>query len=430
MSELKVGDILLQGVTIYCDKLNDVNGWNWFLYSDIRPYSATGLSGITGLSTNGSAPISYVVENNFKVLSIYNHEIKMEENVPLVVKDNGVVVKLTKTAAKAATASTAGNTEYYTGDDGKYYVNNNGTYEEIAENSWVIPALGYTVTWKNGEKVLETDEHVAAGTVPSYDGDAPTKEGCTFAGWTDGENTYGINDALPEVTGDVTYTAVFTYNDGVGAKVIGHSISLNGDVAVNFYMELAPEIAQSETAYMHFTIPNGTKTTELDVPVSQATVNGNYYVFKCNVAAKDMYATVTARIIDGETLGDEYTYSVKEYADYLLTNADADGTELQQAYAAAAPLVEKMLNYGAYAQKYFAPDTTDDDLANVGHVVDISGVTAETIGKSTYTKELNGVAEFSGATLSLKSQTTLSLYFTSDVDTCLVIRRLSDVESA
>ena len=78
-----------------------------------------------------------------------------------------------------------------------------------------------------------------------------------------------------------------------------------------------------------------------------------------------------------------------------------------------------MLNYGAYAQLYFTPDTDPALLANVGRESDLGGVTAETIGKSTYTNELNGVAEFSGATLSLKSQTTLSLYFTSDVDLTL-----------
>ena len=271
----------------------------------------------------------------------------------------------------------------------------------------------YTVTWKDGDDVLETDDGVLEGTVPTYDSVEPTNDSRTFIGWTDGKNTYAP-DALPEVTGDVTYTAVFHFNDGVGARVAGYTLSLEGDVAVNFYMELDPTIAASETAYMHFTIPNGSKTTELDVPVSQATVKGKYYIFKCNVAAKDMNATVTGQIIDGEKHGDEYTYSVRDYADYLFDNADENGTDLQKEYAKAAPLVEKMLNYGAYAQKYFAPNTADEDLANVGHVVDISGVTADMIGKSAYTENLNGVAEFSGATLSLKSQTTLSLYFTSD----------------
>ena len=64
----------------------------------------------------------------------------------------------------------------------------------------------YTITWKNGETVLETDADVEEGTIPIYDGSKPEKEADAqysyeFAGWT------------PEVVaanGDATYSAVFT----------------------------------------------------------------------------------------------------------------------------------------------------------------------------------------------------------------------------
>ena len=75
----------------------------------------------------------------------------------------------------------------------------------------------YTVTWKNWDgSVLETDENVAKGSTPTYDGEAPAKAAdaqntYTFAAWDDGTTTYvlGVDD-LPAVTADVTYTAVFT----------------------------------------------------------------------------------------------------------------------------------------------------------------------------------------------------------------------------
>ena len=72
----------------------------------------------------------------------------------------------------------------------------------------------YTVTWKNGDTVLETDTDVAEGTTPTYDGETPTKAEdenytYTFAGWSDGTTTYGLSDTLPNVTADVTYTATF-----------------------------------------------------------------------------------------------------------------------------------------------------------------------------------------------------------------------------
>ena len=54
--------------------------------------------------------------------------------------------KLTKTAAKAATCTEAGNSEYYTcGTCGKFFSDKDGK-TEIAKDSWVINALGHKMT--------------------------------------------------------------------------------------------------------------------------------------------------------------------------------------------------------------------------------------------------------------------------------------------
>ena len=101
------------------------------------------------------------------------------------------------------------------------FVNENGAGFEMSLNDdgeaqfvAAAPAT-YTVTWKNGDDPIEIDEGVAYGTSPSFDGTAPAKAADTyytyaFSGWRCGDTTYGLNDTLPPVTGDATYTATFT----------------------------------------------------------------------------------------------------------------------------------------------------------------------------------------------------------------------------
>ena len=210
-----------------------------------------------------------------------------------------------------------------------------------------------------------------------------------------------------------TYTDTKTaFEDGIGASLVGHSISLDGDIAVNFYMELSDSVvAHRDTAYMHFTIPTGKTTTEQDILVKGARIvesdDKTYYVFKCRVAAKEMTSEIKAQMIDGDQHGTEYTYSVKEYADYLLEHADE-----REDLARAVPLVKAMLNYGAYSQVYFDKNPSalaNADLKESEKILDnvTIDIADPVIG------ELPDGTTFEGATLSLKSETTLSLYFKS-----------------
>ena len=197
---------------------------------------------------------------------------------------------------------------------------------------------------------------------------------------------------------DVVISVLFDFEDNVGARLAGHSISLKGNIGVNFYMELSDAVANDPNAYMHFTIPSGDQTFAEDVLVKDAEHDGNYYVFKCSVAAKDMDSTIYAQLNNGEPIGTIYEYSVKQYADYLIDNADDDHPEYQR----AKPLVEAMLQYGRHAYVYFNNDVADEALNTT---VPVKGSSVENMPAG---------VEFDGATLSLKSLTTLSLYFVKE----------------
>lgn len=301
----------------------------------------------------------------------------------------------------------------------------NGT----AEN-FVSDQSGYNVCLNDdGEAVLkrvytitlDTIENgsVEASAATAYEGDTITltvtpDEGYSVTGVTVNGAEITPKDGVYSFVmpnEDVTVSAAFGFADEIGARLLGHSLSLDGDIGVNFYMELSDSIANSDTAYMHFTIPAGDITTQTDVKVADADkveLGGKtYYVFKCQVAAKEMTSEIKAQIIDGTREGTIYTYSVKEYADYLLAHT-ADNAE----YAKAAPLVKAMLNYGAYSQLNF--DKNPGALANSGltdaekELGDISIDIADPV--------INNLPEgttFEGASLSLKSETTLSLFFKS-----------------
>ncbi len=102
---------------------------------------------------------------------------------------------------------------------GEFYltINRTGSWGEFSLRVVVTEnAPTYTVTWNNWDGTeLEKDGNVEEGTTPTYNGATPEKEEddentYEFAGWTDGTNTYGLDDELPEVTADVTYTDTFT----------------------------------------------------------------------------------------------------------------------------------------------------------------------------------------------------------------------------
>jgi len=199
-------------------------------------------------------------------------------------------------------------------------------------------------------------------------------------------------------------------------KLAGYTLSLGGDIGVNCYMELSDDVVKSNTAYMQFTLPDGSVEK---VPAEEAEKkvdkNGKtYYIFSCGVPAKEMTDTVTAQMfLDENTEGTTYTYTIKKYAEYILEH-QAEKEE----YKKAVPLIKSMLNYGSYAQQYFKHRNKPEQLANKSDYISeeekkVSSVTADNLLRFKNTApQKNDWVKFEGSNLSLLSETTLRLYFT------------------
>ena len=220
------------------------------------------------------------------------------------------------------------------------------------------------------------------------------------------KNTYGEH---PDLDNDGKCDDCGAIIDGIGAKLAGYSLSLTGNIGVNFYMELSDKILADKDAYMQITLPNGTVTK---VPVSEAQPNTTikqgttYYRFPCEVASYEMTQDIKAQMFDGNgKCGKEYTYTVRDYAQYLIDHVDL--------YQDAYPFAMAMLNYGASSQKYF--NKAVDDLANKylnDEEQEIPDRFDGYIDKFTAKKAENDVlGQFAGLNMVLESETTLNIFY-------------------
>ncbi|SFC68567.1 GDSL-type esterase/lipase family protein [Ruminococcus albus] len=114
-----------------------------------------------------------------------------------------IVVTYTKTEAKEPTCTNAGNSEYYTGSDNKYYKLENGVYTEISKNSWVIAPKGHnygTPQWTWNDDLTAKAEFICedCGDVIVIDADVTSKI---------------IAEATYTTEGKITYTAKVVFED-------------------------------------------------------------------------------------------------------------------------------------------------------------------------------------------------------------------------
>ncbi|MDE6673029.1 MAG: hypothetical protein K2K16_12680 [Ruminococcus sp.] len=221
------------------------------------------------------------------------------------------------------------------------------------------------------------------------------------------------------------------YADGIGEHLAGHSLSLDGNIGVNFYMELDKKTIADENAYMQFTLPDDKKS---EVKVSEARteiIDGNlYYIFSCSVSAKNTFDKITAQMITSAGAGETYTYSVIDYLmniDSLIENNYDDenyieklGKSMQCYYMTAVIYFDgNMDKLFDWSEDYTGEIISDEDREEVENGLKedleeyLSPVDVDTL--SGYEKEpvlnLPEGVEYYGSSLLLKSDTFVRHYF-------------------
>jgi len=190
--------------------------------------------------------------------------------------------------------------------------------ESFLTLSNVYTVKTFTVIWENEDgTVLETDENVSYGTMPSYEGATPVKD-------ADAENSYvfaGWGPEISPVTEDVTYTAV--YSESVNSYTV---IWQNEDGTVLETDENVPygtmpsydgtTPAKASTPQYHFTFDKWSP--------SVTRVDGDA-VYTATFEATDRYYTVTwlnhNKVVMETDTGVKYGTEI----DLSVDSADYDG---------------------------------------------------------------------------------------------------------
>ena len=164
----------------------------------------------------------------------------------------------------------------------------------------------------------------------------------------------------------------------------GHSVTLGGDIGVNFFLNPAVLDTYTGTKTVKFTVDG--KETTVAVP---ATADTKGYMVTCNVVAAQMAHKISAVVYAGDTALDQTdSYSVQDYAEAVYAKP-GDYTTEDKADALKA-LAAAMLHYGSEAQTVFAssliehPDRAD---SNLDEAADYTGVNAAAV-----TAKINGTA--------------------------------------
>ena len=219
---------------------------------------------------------------------------------------------------------------------------------------------------------------------------------------------------------------------------VSHSMSLNGDIDINFYLDLTDEEAQSATVDFTWTVEGNTKHHSVVVKDVEKNLCG--YKASCPIAAAEMTYDITATLtIEGQPIKTD-TYSAVQYADVILTSETFRTKYIaengEDKYYQLVALVKVMLDYGAKAQKQFHRDEehpanaklTDKDKTSP-YYYEPSAVDAATIdtGASMMSAGLPDGLTYNGSTIVYLSQTSIRHYYQGNFDNITVTFEGKDV---
>jgi len=270
-------------------------------------------------------------------------------------------------------------------------------------------SLSWTDTGAAGYKVYRSDHPDGPWDTPIYN-----TAGADSVTWTDTTasafQTYYYCVESYDADGKACYRskAVSCTPDNMVAELYGNSLTLNGDIGLNFYVVLPRPLAADSGAYA---LVNGSKSMVSAAAVSEAG-GKTLHKFSCKVVSPAMGVGISFRLYDGkgqsvklmkdrQDITDTYSYSI---ADYCAAASQTDNSRLK-------PLVEAMVNYGHFSQLHFG--TGVPVAAPAGFSMAAADLTALSAYAPQTTGSVPGLS-YRGSSVVLESETTIKHYFILD----------------
>ena len=199
-------------------------------------------------------------------------------------------------------------------------------------------------------------------------------------------------------------TAVVTLTAVYGATVYGGSLSLDGKIGLNVYLELDSLVVADANATVTLLTDDGNEHVIKVADVKDKAV-GNYYPFSVAYAPFE----VMQRTITGYKLSFTVNGMVYEVENALTFNVETYKNAIQEGDADEA-IVNALIDYCVAAESWM-------DKEGIVETVTDESITADTFAE--YAMTVSGSDEnvqIKGLTLVMNSGTDLRLYFTGDVE--------------
>ena len=261
-----------------------------------------------------------------------------------------------------------------------------------------IDSRSYTAHWQINSYTItfDTDGGSAVAPIILNYGDPvvlpadPEKTDCIFTGWDP-----ALPDTMPAE--DLYVTAVW---EPVSIVARFHSLTLNGDIGVNFYVDVPNATADT---YAIFSVDGEDRTVMIDLTKYVVKDGFKAYKFTCNVHAPQTDTPIVGKVVRGTLESDYFTYTVQDYL-----------TEAQNAYPAGHKMIVLMSSLATYsfcanAALGYNPDFVQHPL------YDDSGFAAITPASlASYAAQNTNTAagvNYYGSSLVMKTETSIKHYF-------------------